>query len=96
MNAVFLGRVVAGGLVVGAAIVPDHDVALAPDVMVFGAGHDHALFQFGDQRVAFCVINPDQVADLAGIEIQRPAAGLRVGADNRVEHRLPILILGVE
>src|SRR5437667_4004472 len=88
MDAIFLGRVVAGRPMIRAAIVPDHDVALAPDMMVFGVGHDHALFQLGDQRVAFLISDADQVADLAGIEVERLAARLRVSANNRVEHRL--------
>jgi hypothetical protein len=33
MYAVLIRRVVAGGLMVRAAIVPDHDIAFAPDVM---------------------------------------------------------------
>ena len=68
MYAVFLRRVVAGCLVVRPAIVPDHDVALAPDVMVLGVGHDHALAQFRDQFVAFLVRDADKIADLAGVE----------------------------
>src|SRR5437899_1575450 len=78
VDAVFFGRVVAGRPMIGAAIVPDHDVALAPDMMVFGVGHDHALLQCGDQRVALLIVDADQVADLAGIEVERLAAGLRV------------------
>src|SRR5207253_10260778 len=77
MDAVFLGRVVAGRPMIRAAVVPDHDVALMPDVMVFGVGHNHALFQLGDQRVAFLIVDADEVADLAGIEVERLAAGLR-------------------
>src|SRR6516162_60924 len=41
MYAIFLWRIVAGGLVVRASVVPDNDVAVAPDVMVLGVRDDH-------------------------------------------------------
>src|SRR5436853_2693943 len=96
MDAVLLGRIVAGGAVIGAAIVPDHDVALFPFVMVLGVGGDHALLQFGDQRVALFALDADKIDDLAGIEIQGFAASLGMDADDRVIDRLPILVLGVQ
>ena len=43
MDAVFLGRVVAGGFVIRAAVVPDDDVPLAPFVAVFRIGLDHVV-----------------------------------------------------
>ena len=70
MYAVFLRRVVAGGLVVRATVVPDYDIALAPDVMVLGVGYHHAFAQLCDQLVAFLVLDPDEVANLARIEIE--------------------------
>src|SRR5205823_6940972 len=45
VDAVLLGRIVAGGAVIGTAIVPDHDVALFPFVMVLGVGCDHPLLR---------------------------------------------------
>src|SRR5262245_18676503 len=53
MDAVFLGRVVAGCLVVRAAVVPDHDIALAPFVRVVGPGLHHVGPQLGDEAFAF-------------------------------------------
>src|SRR5258708_27498945 len=67
VDAVFLGRVVTGGAVIGAAIVPDHDVALFPFVMVLGIGRDHPFFQFGDQLVSLRALNADEIDDLARI-----------------------------
>jgi len=58
MYAVFLRWVVACGLVVRAAVVPDYDIAFAPDVMVLRVGYHHALAQLGDQLVAFLVLDP--------------------------------------
>src|SRR5215469_1188033 len=96
MYAILFRRVVAGGLVVRAAIVPDHDIAFAPDVVVFGVWRDHALLQFGDQRVAFLILDADEVTNLAGIEVERLPARLGMGADNRVEDRLPVLVFRIE
>src|SRR5437762_9491517 len=43
--AVLLWRVVAGGFVIRASVVPDDDVALAPFVAVFGIGLDHVALR---------------------------------------------------
>ena len=95
MDAVLLGRVVAGRPVIGAAVVPDHDVALFPFVMVLGVGLDHRFGQFGDQFVALAALDADKIDDLAGVEIERLAAGLGMDADDRVVDRRPLLVLGV-
>src|SRR5436853_593007 len=76
VDAVLIGRVVAGRPVVGAAVVPDDDVALLPFVMVFGVGSNHPLLQFDDDLVALLALDADEIDDLAGIEIQGFAAGL--------------------
>ncbi|MBV9199071.1 MAG: SDR family oxidoreductase, partial [Alphaproteobacteria bacterium] len=96
VDAVFLGRVVAGRPVIGAAVIPDHDIPLAPFMAVFGARLDHVSFELGNQRIAFLPVVADDVDDLAGIKIERFAAGFRMGADDRVQNRCPFLVLLVE
>src|ERR1700731_3993561 len=61
VDAVFLGRIVTGGAVIGAAVVPDDDVALFPFVVVLGVGRDHARGQFGDQRIALGALDADEI-----------------------------------
>src|SRR5690348_9326992 len=96
MDPIFRGRVVARRLVIRAAIVPDDDVALAPPVAVLAVGLDHVPGQLLDQRVALPLLETLDPEDLAGIEVERLAPGLGVGADDRMEDRLPVAVLRVE
>ena len=96
MNAVFLRRVIAGGLMIRAPVVPDDDVSLSPDVVVFGIGGDHPFLQFRDQLVTLTLFDPDKADDLARIEVERFAAGFRMRANDRVVNRGPVLVLGVQ
>src|SRR5512147_2864194 len=92
VDAVFLRRVVARRPVIGAAVVPDHDVALAPRVAVPGPGLDHATGQLFDERVALPLAETLDAQDLAGVEVERPAASLGMRADKRVEDGSPVAI----
>src|SRR5262249_18035844 len=51
---------------------------------------------FGDQRVTFLILDTDEVTNLARVEVERLPAGLRMGTDYRMEHRLPVLVLDIE
>jgi hypothetical protein len=76
VDAVLLGRVVAGGAVIRAAIVPDHDVALFPDVMVLGVGVTMRVSSSAIRsRRLLGALDADENHDLAGIEIERFAPG---------------------
>src|SRR2546426_375472 len=90
VDAVFLGRIVARRLVIGAAVVPDDDVTLAPFVAVATVGLDHVAGQLLDQRVALLVVEALDSQDLSGIEVERLASGLGVGADDRMGDRRPV------
>src|SRR6266571_3913639 len=90
VDAVFLGRIVARSLVVRAAVVPDHDVALSPRVAVGGLGPDHAVGQLFNDLVALALLETLDAQDLAGIEIEPLPAGLRVRPDDRVEDGRPV------
>src|SRR5580704_785004 len=59
VDAFFIGRIVAGRLVVRAAIVPDDDVALFPDMVVFGLGRHHRSAKLGDDIVTFRALDAD-------------------------------------
>src|SRR2546422_10383327 len=100
VDAVFLGRIVACRLVIGAAVVPDDDVTLAPCVAVATVGLDHVAGQLLDQRVALLVVEALDSQDLAGIEVERLAPGLGMGADDRADDRMedrrPVAVLLVE
>src|SRR5713101_3088611 len=85
VDAVFLGRIVARRLVVRAAVVPDHDVALSPRVTVRGIGPDHAVGQLFDDLVALALFETFDAPGLAGMEVGALPAGLRTRADDRVE-----------
>ena len=92
VDAVLLGRIVAGGQVVRAAVVPDDDVADAPLVAVLGVRLDHALGELVDDRVALGWLQALDAQDLARIEVQRLAPGLGMRADDRMQDRLPVAI----
>src|SRR5205823_8540216 len=77
-----------------AAVVPDHDVALAPRVAVLTLGLDAG--ELVDERVTLRRLEALDPQDLARIEIERLASGLGMGADDRMEDRLPVAVLGVE
>ena len=95
MDAVLVRWVVAGGFVVGAAVIPDHHVPFVPFMPIFGIGLDHIGFEFGDQLGAFLRFGTDDEADFARVEIEGFAAGFRVGADNGVLDRRFVAVLGV-
>src|SRR5437763_13612467 len=69
VDSIFFGRVVAGGLVVRAPVVPDDDVALAPSVTVLALGLDHVPGQLLDQRVALPLLEPLAPQALTGIAV---------------------------
>ena len=96
MDAILLGGIIPGGLVIGAAVVPDHDVADAPFVPVLAVRLDHIPRQFLDQIVALVLFHTLDEHDLTGIEIERLAPAFAVGTDNGVEDRLPVAVLGVQ
>src|ERR1700694_4867850 len=80
VDAVFLGWIIARRLVIRAAVVPDDDVALAPAVAVLPLRLDHAVGQLVDERVALVGLESLDLQNLAGIEVERLAPGLRVRA----------------
>src|SRR5204863_8095062 len=96
VDALFLRWIVARRLVIRAAVVPDDDVALPPAVTVFALRLDHALRQLVDHRVALVLVDSLDPQDLAGIEVEAFAPGLRVRADDRVEDGCPVAVLGIE
>src|SRR5262245_22803810 len=69
VNAVFLGRIVPGRPVIGAPVVPDDDIALAPRMPVLRAGLNHALGQLLDELVALRELEAPDPQDLAGVEV---------------------------
>src|SRR5207237_7932805 len=84
VDAVFLRWIIARRLVIRAAVVPDDDVALAPAVAVLALRLDHALGQLVDERVALVGLESLDCQNLAGIEVERLAPGLRMRADCRL------------
>src|SRR5579863_3792728 len=96
VDAVLLGRVVARRLVVGAAVVPDDDVALPPLVAVLPLGLDHVAGELLEQRIAFLRLQPLDPEDLAGVEIERFAPGFGMRAQDRVADRRPVAVFLVE
>ncbi len=96
MDPVFLRRVVARRLVIGAAIVPDDDVALAPPVSILTLGLDHGARQLVDHRVALGRIEPVDPENFPRIEVERLALGLRMRANDRMEDGLPVAVFLVQ
>src|SRR4029453_7512166 len=96
VDAILLGRVITGRLVIGAAIVPDDDVARAPAVAILTLGLDHEPGQLVDQRVALFLLEALDAEDLARIEVQSLSPGLRMDADDGMEDGRPIAVLLVE
>src|SRR5262245_43683660 len=96
VDAVFLRWIVPGGAMVRAPVVPDDDVALLPLVPVFAAGLDHVARQLFDQLVSFGALDAFEADDLAGVEVEPFASCLGMGADDRMEDRLPVAILFVQ
>src|SRR5688500_17203095 len=70
---------------VRATIVPDHDVAFAPLMAVFGAGLDPVALELLDERVALGLRKAFDVEKLVQIEVERLASRLRMRAYERVE-----------
>src|SRR6185369_11513441 len=96
VDAILLGRVITSRLVIRAAIVPDDDVARAPAVAILTLGLDHEPGQLVDQRVALLFLEALDAEDLARIEVQPLAPGLRMDADDRMEDGRPIAVLLIE
>ena len=89
-------RIAAAGLVQPAAIVPDHDVADAPLVLVLRRGRDHVGRELLDQRVAVGLAQALDAHDVVGIGIERGAAGLLVLAHHRIDGRRPLAVLRLQ
>ena len=75
MDAFFLRGIVAGRLVIRAAIVPDHDVADLPLVGVLGAMRRHAAGEFLDEGIAVIRAHALDVRNLHRVEVEHPASG---------------------
>src|SRR6185312_4733988 len=63
--------IVGVGLVHGAAVVPDHDVALAPDMAVLEARLDRVGDQLVEQGVALAAVQADHLLHAVGVEVER-------------------------
>ena len=96
VDAVFVWRIVAGGLVHHAPVVPDHDIADPPAMNVAGIRRDHPLGEILDHVVAMRLFEPFDGEDLAGIEIQRLAPSLAMNLDHRVQRRRPVAVFRVQ
>ncbi len=53
VDAILVRRIIAGGAMIGTAVVPDHDVADALFVAIFTVRLDHGAREFVDQIFAF-------------------------------------------
>ncbi len=69
----------------GAAIVPDQDVALAPAVAVLILRLSRVIGQRVEQRVALRARHADDRLHAVGVHVERAAASLRMGADERMD-----------
>ena len=76
----------------GAAVVPDHDVALLPFVAVVAIRAGGTLREVGDDRIAFGWLKTDNAHDLAVVEVKRLAAGFRMHGRHRMNRRCAILV----
>src|SRR5687767_11373614 len=76
VNAVFLRRIVSCRLVIGAAIVPDDDVALAPLVAILARRLHHHHAELLDNRVALRLVEALDAQDLAVVVVEERAPGL--------------------
>src|SRR5262249_59102098 len=86
VDAVLLGGIGARGLVIRAAVVPDHDVALTPLMAVLPRGLDHVAGELVDERVALRRLEPLAPENLARIEVHRLTSRLRPLAADRLAH----------
>jgi len=92
MDAVFLGDS-RPARVIGTAVVPDHDVALAPDMVVFRirrvmrSPNWRSVAPSASSMPTSLTILPDRNRAIA--------AGFGMGADDRVVDRRPVLVLGL-
>src|SRR5215210_7834500 len=84
VNAVFLRRIIGRRLVIRAAVVPDHDIALAPLVAILRRRLLHQRGQLRDDRLALVRCEPFELEDLVLIEVQELAPRLRVNLDETV------------
>jgi hypothetical protein len=76
--------VAAHGVVHGAAIVPDHHHALAPDVAVDEAVLGHVLVEAGQQRGGLVRRHPLDPDRVDGRDEERFSPGYRMGANQRM------------
>src|SRR3989442_14234523 len=74
VDAVFLGRIVARRLVIGAAVVPDDDVTLAPFVAVATGRLDYVAGQLLHPRCPLLVVEARDSQNLARGEGEGPSS----------------------
>src|SRR5580693_844102 len=81
---VLADRVVEHDAMHGGAVIPHHDVADVPDMAEMVLGLTRFGAQFVEHRVALRPLEPDDAILPVGIEIERLAAGLGMGAHQRM------------
>ena len=79
-----------------AAVVPDHDVALAPLVAILGRRLDHVGAQFLDDRVALRLFEAFDAQDLSVVVVERRASGLGMRANERMSDRRYVTVFFVQ
>src|SRR5262249_16051653 len=72
-------------LVHGAAIVPDEDIALLPAMAVLEARLGCVRDELVEKRIALAPLEPDDLLDAVGIEVERFLARLGVGAHDGMD-----------
>src|SRR4051794_27090703 len=70
VDAILLRRIIAGGLMIRTAVVPDHDIADMPLVTILSVRLHHIGLELGDQVIAFGLFRALHGKDLARVEIQ--------------------------
>src|SRR5688500_6310171 len=96
VDAVFLRRIVSGGRVIRAAIVPDDDVALLPFVAVLAGRLHHHRAELFEDCIGLGVVEAFYAEDLPVIVVQQRAPGLGVLLDEPVAHRLLVSVFLVQ
>ncbi len=75
------------------AVVPEHDVAEAPRMMILILRLDHALVEPVQERVAFALREADDPVRPVGVEVDRLLAGLFMNAHQRMHRVLGFVLL---
>src|SRR4029077_2759166 len=89
-----VGPVVPHRVVLDAAIVPERDRVLLPAETALKEGARHVLVEIAQDAVAFVARDAVDVAGEALVDVERLAAGHRVGAHDRVVGaRVGLLVL---